>query len=61
VSLPGLSPSSGGLVVAVSLAQATGFLAGCCEATGFAVLKDILLAVPALPPNLGWMCFLLTL
>lgn len=38
VSLPGLSPSSGGLVVTVSLAQATGFLAGRCEATGFAVL-----------------------
>ena len=37
-SLPGLSPSSGRLVVLVSLAQATGFLAGRGEATGFAVL-----------------------
>lgn len=39
VSLPGLSSSSGGLVVAVSLTQTTGFLAGRCEATGFAVLE----------------------
>ena len=39
VALPGLSSAGGGLVVAVSLAQATRLLAGRCEATGFAVLK----------------------
>lgn len=39
MSLPGLSSPSSGLVVSVSLAQTTGFLAGSGEATGFAVLE----------------------
>jgi hypothetical protein len=41
VSLPGLSSSSGGLVVAVSLAQTTRLLTGRCEATSFAVLNFV--------------------
>ena len=36
--LPGLPTSRGRLVEAVPFAQAAGFLAGRCEAAGFAVL-----------------------
>ncbi len=38
VSLPGLPPSGSGLGECVTLAQATGLLAGGGEASGFAVL-----------------------
>ena len=40
MSLPSLSPSSLRLVVTVALIETAGLLAGCCEATGFAVLMD---------------------
>ena len=40
MSLPGLSATSGCLVVSVTLAQTTRLLASCCEASGFAVLMD---------------------
>ena len=40
MSLPGLSPSSSCLVVSVTLAQTTRFLASCGEATGFAVFVN---------------------
>lgn len=40
MSLPGLSPSSSCLVEFVTLAQTTRLLAGCGEATSFAVLEN---------------------
>lgn len=40
VSLPGLSASSSCLVVSVTLAQTTRFLASCGKATGFAVFVN---------------------
>ena len=38
-ALPGVAPASSGFVVAVALVQASRFLAGRGQATGFAVLK----------------------
>jgi len=46
VSLPGLPPSSRGVVVSVTLAQATGLLAGCGKAASFAVLYTVSATVP---------------
>lgn len=40
VSLPGLSATSGGMVVSVSLSKTTRFLAGAGEASGFSVLVN---------------------
>jgi hypothetical protein len=43
VSLPGLSPSATGLVVAMAFVDASGFFASGCEAAGFAVLWSMLI------------------
>ena len=40
MALPGLPPSGRGLVVGVTLAEATRLLAGCGEAAGLAVFVD---------------------